>query len=128
MAEVLTDTVMGVAALPLLEAEVGVQVGVQVVMDIQIRHSDPTVALADLLAIPVEVLVAPGVAPVGIAYTGNSIFNVPASALRCPAISLPLMQVGGLPLGVQLLGQPLGERTLSGVARYVASLNTIANG
>jgi Asp-tRNA(Asn)/Glu-tRNA(Gln) amidotransferase A subunit family amidase len=73
-------------------------------------------------------LAAPGVAPVGIAYTGNSIFNVPASALRCPAISLPLMQVGGLPLGVQLLGQPLGERTLSGVARYVASLNTIANG
>ena len=64
VAEVLTDTVMGVAALPLLEAEVGVQVGVQVVMDIQISHSDPTVALADLLAIPVVVLVAPGVAQV----------------------------------------------------------------
>ena len=68
-------------------------------------------------------LSAPGVAPVGIAYTGNSIFNVPASALRCPAISLPLLQLGGLPLGVQLLGQPLGERALSGVAGFVAGLS-----
>ncbi len=70
-------------------------------------------------------LSAPGVAPVGIAYTGNSIFNVPASALRCPAISLPLLQLGGLPLGVQLLGQPLGERALSGVAGFVAGLSAV---
>ena len=68
-------------------------------------------------------LSAPGVAPVGIAYTGNSIFNVPASALRCPAISLPLLRLGGLPLGIQLLGQPLGERALSGVAGFVAGLS-----
>jgi Asp-tRNA(Asn)/Glu-tRNA(Gln) amidotransferase A subunit family amidase len=67
-------------------------------------------------------LAAPGAAPVGLAYTGNSIFNVPGSALRCPAISLPKLSVGGLPLGVQLLGQPLGERALSGVAAYVAAL------
>jgi Asp-tRNA(Asn)/Glu-tRNA(Gln) amidotransferase A subunit family amidase len=67
-------------------------------------------------------LSAPGAAPVGIAHTGNSIFNVPASALRCPAISLPLLSLGGLPLGVQLLGQPQGERALSGVAGYVAGL------
>lgn len=68
-------------------------------------------------------LSAPGVAPVGIAYTGNSIFNVAASALRCPAISLPLLRLGGLPLGGQLLGQPLGERALSGVAGFVAGLS-----
>ena len=68
-------------------------------------------------------LSAPGVAPVGIGFTGNSIFNVPASALRCPAISLPLLRLGGLPLGVQLLGQPLGERALSGVAGFVAGLS-----
>ena len=69
-------------------------------------------------------LSAPGAAPVGIAHTGNSIFNVPASALRCPAISLPLLSLGGMPLGVQLLGQPQGERALSGVAGYVAALRT----
>jgi Asp-tRNA(Asn)/Glu-tRNA(Gln) amidotransferase A subunit family amidase len=67
-------------------------------------------------------LAAPGPAPVGLAFTGNSIFNVPASALRCPAISLPKLKVSGLPLGVQLLGQPHGERALSGVAAYVAAL------
>jgi Asp-tRNA(Asn)/Glu-tRNA(Gln) amidotransferase A subunit family amidase len=67
-------------------------------------------------------LAAPGAAPVGLAHTGNSIFNVPGSALRCPAISVPKLSVGGLPLGVQLLGQPLGERALSGVAAYVAAL------
>ena len=71
-------------------------------------------------------LSAAGVAPVGITYTGNSIFNVPASALRCPAISLPLLRLGGLPLGVQLLGQPLGERALSGVAGFVAGLAAAA--
>jgi Asp-tRNA(Asn)/Glu-tRNA(Gln) amidotransferase A subunit family amidase len=67
-------------------------------------------------------LAAPGPAPLGLASTGNSIFNVPGSALRCPAISLPKLSVGGLPLGVQLLGQTLGERALSGVAAYVAAL------
>ena len=67
-------------------------------------------------------LAAPGPAPLGLASTGNSIFNVPGSALRCPAISLPKLSVGGLPLGVQLLGQALGERALSGVAAYVAAL------
>ena len=71
-------------------------------------------------------LSAAGVAPVGITYTGNSIFNVPASALRCPAISLPLLRLGGLPLGVQLLGQPLGERALSGGAGFVAGLAAAA--
>jgi Asp-tRNA(Asn)/Glu-tRNA(Gln) amidotransferase A subunit family amidase len=67
-------------------------------------------------------LAAPGPAPLGLASTGNSIFNVPASALRCPAIALPKLTVAGLPLGVQLLGQPLGERALSGVAAWMASL------
>ena len=67
-------------------------------------------------------LSATGVAPVGLGYTGNSVFNVAASALRCPAISLPMLRVGGLPVGVQLLGQPLGERALSGVAGFVAGV------
>ena len=71
-------------------------------------------------------LAAPGVAPLGLASTGNSIFNVPGSALRCPAISLPLLSIGGLPLGVQLLGQPHGERALSATAAWFAALPPIA--
>jgi Asp-tRNA(Asn)/Glu-tRNA(Gln) amidotransferase A subunit family amidase len=49
-------------------------------------------------------LAAPGAAPVGLGSTGNPIFNVPASMLGVPAISLPLLSVGGLPLGLQTAG------------------------
>jgi len=49
-------------------------------------------------------LTAPGAAPVGLAWTGDSIFVVPGSMLGVPAITLPVLQDGGLPLGLQLLG------------------------
>jgi Asp-tRNA(Asn)/Glu-tRNA(Gln) amidotransferase A subunit family amidase len=49
-------------------------------------------------------LAAPGAAPVGLGSTGNPIFNVPASMLGIPAISLPLLSVDGLPLGLQIAG------------------------
>jgi Asp-tRNA(Asn)/Glu-tRNA(Gln) amidotransferase A subunit family amidase len=49
-------------------------------------------------------LSAPDVAPVGIESTGNPIFAVPASLLGVPAVSIPLLRLGGLPLGVQLIG------------------------
>ena len=67
-------------------------------------------------------LASPGPAPLGIQSTGNAIFNQPASALRAPALSLPLMQVDGLPMGVQLIGYPLRERDLSAVAGFVLGL------
>ncbi len=60
-------------------------------------------ALADIAAACVT-LPAPGVAPVGIQSTGDPIFAVPASLLGAPALSLPLLTLGGLPLGVQLIG------------------------
>ena len=65
-------------------------------------------------------LAAPGPAPLGLQSTGNSVFNVPASYLRCPALSLPLLTVEGLPLGVQLMGPHRGERALSAVAGWLA--------
>lgn len=64
-------------------------------------------------------LAAPGAAPVGIETTGNAIFNVPASCLRCPALSLPLLEAGGMPLGLQLIGYPNQERALSGIASWL---------
>ncbi len=63
-------------------------------------------------------LAAPGAAPIGIETTGNAIFNVPASCLRCPALSLPLLEAGGMPLGLQLLGYPNRERALSAIASW----------
>jgi Asp-tRNA(Asn)/Glu-tRNA(Gln) amidotransferase A subunit family amidase len=63
-----------------------------------------------------------GPAPLGIESTGNAIFNVPASALRTPALSLPLLAVDGLPQGLQLIGYPTRERDLSAIAGYVLGL------
>ncbi len=49
-------------------------------------------------------LAAPSGAPEGLASTGNPEFNVPASLLGVPALSLPLFETGGMPLGLQLMG------------------------
>ena len=60
-----------------------------------------------------------------ISYSGYSIFNIAASALQCPALSLPLMRLGGLPLGIQLFGQPHAVGALSGIVAYVAGLDVM---
>ena len=49
-------------------------------------------------------LAAPGAAPVGLGSTGNPVFNVPASMLGIPALSLPVLSAEGLPLGLQIMG------------------------
>jgi len=49
-------------------------------------------------------LAASGAAPVGIASTGNPALAVPASLLGTPALSLPVLQAEGLPLGLQFIG------------------------
>jgi Asp-tRNA(Asn)/Glu-tRNA(Gln) amidotransferase A subunit family amidase len=49
-------------------------------------------------------LAAPGAAPVGLGSTGNPVFNVPASMLGIPALSLPVLSAEELPLGLQIMG------------------------
>jgi Asp-tRNA(Asn)/Glu-tRNA(Gln) amidotransferase A subunit family amidase len=49
-------------------------------------------------------LSAPGAAPVGLGWTGDPIFVVSGSLLGVPAVSLPLLEDDGLPLGLQVLG------------------------
>ena len=49
-------------------------------------------------------LAAPGAAPVGLNWTGDPAFVIPGSMLGVPAVSLPVLEDGGLPLGLQLLG------------------------
>ena len=47
---------------------------------------------------------AAGPAPEGFASTGNPVFNGLWTYLGLPAVSLPLLEVNGLPIGVQLVG------------------------
>jgi Asp-tRNA(Asn)/Glu-tRNA(Gln) amidotransferase A subunit family amidase len=49
-------------------------------------------------------LSAPGPAPLGLQSTGNPGFNVPASLLGAPAISLPVFEVEAMPVGLQVMG------------------------
>ncbi len=51
--------------------------------------------------------------------TGNPVYNLPASMLLAPAISIPLMAVEEMPVGVQLLGQPHDDYRIAGYAQWL---------
>ena len=78
-----------------------------------------------VVAADVDALVtlsATGAAPVGIESTGDTAFNVPASWLGAPALSLPLLEAQGLPLGVQLVGAPHRDADLFSTAAWLEAL------
>ncbi len=66
----------------------------------------------------------------------NDVFTVPASLAGLPAISVPAgLSVDGLPLGLQLIGQPFDEETvlrtahvLEGAAAFTAMPDFVAGG
>ena len=67
-------------------------------------------------------LTAPGAAPVGLGWTGDPAFVVPGSMLGVPTISIPALQDGGLPLGLQLLGFADADAALFSTAGGVLAL------
>jgi Asp-tRNA(Asn)/Glu-tRNA(Gln) amidotransferase A subunit family amidase len=66
-------------------------------------------------------LAAPSGAPEGLASTGNPEFNVPASLLGVPALSLPLFETGGMPLGLQLIGYFDRDADIFAIASWITS-------
>lgn len=62
---------------------------------------------------------APGAAPLGIKWSGNAIFNVPASVLGTPALTLPLLEDDGMPLGLQLISGQHTDEKLFAIAGWV---------
>ena len=64
-------------------------------------------------------LAASGPAILGHEYTGSRTFLVYGSWLGLPAFALPLLQVNGLPLGVQLIGMPGTDGALCAVANWM---------
>jgi Asp-tRNA(Asn)/Glu-tRNA(Gln) amidotransferase A subunit family amidase len=67
-------------------------------------------------------LSAPGAAPVGLGWTGDPAFVIPGSMLGVPAISLPVLQDEGLPLGLQLFGFAEADAALFSTAGGVLTL------
>jgi Asp-tRNA(Asn)/Glu-tRNA(Gln) amidotransferase A subunit family amidase len=65
----------------------------------------------------------PGPAPRGLSSTGNPVFCAFWTYLGVPAVSLPLLEVAGLPLGVQLVGARRDDgRLLRSARRLMRSL------
>ena len=64
-------------------------------------------------------LAAPGPAPKGLGATGNPIFNGFWTYMGTPAVTLPLLEIDGLPLGVQLVGARLDDGRLLRTARQL---------
>lgn len=64
-------------------------------------------------------LPACGPAPKGFESTGNAVFNAMWTLLGVPCVSLPLLTVGGLPLGVQLIGKRRDEGRLLATAKWL---------
>jgi Asp-tRNA(Asn)/Glu-tRNA(Gln) amidotransferase A subunit family amidase len=63
-------------------------------------------------------LASSGPAIQGLEYTGSRTFLVYGSWLGLPAFSLPLLEVDGLPQGIQLIGVPHGDGALCAVAHW----------
>ncbi len=67
-------------------------------------------------------LAANGAAPVGLGSTGDPTFLVPGSLLGVPAVSLPVLEDEGMPLGLQLLGYTGRDADLFAAAGAILSL------
>jgi Asp-tRNA(Asn)/Glu-tRNA(Gln) amidotransferase A subunit family amidase len=51
--------------------------------------------------------------------TGDPVFNYPSSLLGAPVVTSPLTSVRGLPMGIQLMGQPGTDARVVAIARWV---------
>ncbi|MDF2825232.1 MAG: hypothetical protein K0R68_2640, partial [Mycobacterium sp.] len=52
--------------------------------------------------------------------TGDPVFNAPSSLLGTPVVTVPLMWVHGLPVGLQVMGQPGSDARVTAIARWFA--------
>ena len=64
-------------------------------------------------------LASVGAAPVGIASTASPIYGVPISVLGAPALSLPLLEIEGMPLGLQLMGFRHEDARIIGIGNWI---------
>jgi Asp-tRNA(Asn)/Glu-tRNA(Gln) amidotransferase A subunit family amidase len=80
--------------------------------------ADAVIALSSPGPAPVWAGDVPG-QPLAPRPTGDIVFNAPSSALGAPAVTVPLTAVGGLPMGIQVMGQPHQDAAMTGIARWL---------
>ena len=51
--------------------------------------------------------------------TGDAVYNTPSSALGAPVVTSPMTSVGGMPMGIQLVGQPHFDAAMTAIARWM---------
>lgn len=51
--------------------------------------------------------------------TGNPVMNAATSLLGCPAVTVPVLAVAGMPVGIQLVGQAHADERVVAMARWL---------
>ncbi|PVE22175.1 amidase [Microvirga sp. KLBC 81] len=76
----------------------------------------------DRAAAPFDAVITPaatGIAPEGLSFAGDPIFNGMWTLLHVPCITLPLLEVSGLPMGLQLVGPRYNDGKILAAAATV---------
>ncbi len=58
-------------------------------------------------------------APLAPRPTGDAVFNYGSSLLGAPVVTIPLMAVGGMPVGLQVMGQRNTDARVTALARWI---------
>jgi len=51
--------------------------------------------------------------------TGDAVFNYPSSMAGAPVVTVPMMAVGGMPVGLQIMGQRNEDARMTALARWI---------
>ena len=51
--------------------------------------------------------------------TGDAVFNYPSSLIGAPVVTVPIMAVGGMPVGLQIMGQRNEDARMTAIARWI---------
>jgi Asp-tRNA(Asn)/Glu-tRNA(Gln) amidotransferase A subunit family amidase len=69
---------------------------------------------------PAPLLDAPAAGEPGIVHqTGLPAYNAWTSAIGCPAVTVPMLAVGAMPVGVQIVGRQDDDWRTAGIARWL---------
>jgi len=80
--------------------------------------ADALISFSSLGPAPVWAGDRPG-QPLAASPTGDFGFNAATSLLGVPAVSVPMLAVGAMPLGIQIVGQAHDDARVVGIARWI---------